>query len=258
MIDSHCHLYFDKFDKIRDELVNESRAAGVHTIVNIGIDIKSSLQAISLTEQYDGLYATAGIHPHDAQNVDRDYISKLKDICSHKKVVALGEIGLDFYRDISPRNAQEKVFKEQLKLASDLNMPIVLHTRESFDKTFEIIKEYASSLNGGIFHCFPGDIKQAMAVIELGFHISVGGVITFNNSSMADVAGEVPLKWLLLETDAPFLTPVPFRGKMNKSEYVKFVYEKLAELRNESFTEIEKQIDRNGQKLFKLVDVFGE
>ena len=159
MIDSHCHLYFDKFNKIRDELIAESREAGVHTIVNIGIDIKTSLEALDLADQYDGLYATAGIHPHDSQNVSPDYIIRLKDICSHQKIVALGEIGLDFYRDISPRNIQEKVFREQLELASNLNMPIVIHTRESFDKTFEIIKEYASSLHGGIFHCFSGDKK---------------------------------------------------------------------------------------------------
>ncbi len=257
MIDSHCHLYFDIFNDNRDQIVQETKDAGVETVINIGVDLESSNDAIKLTEKYDSFYATVGIHPSDSKKTPKNYLDKLKILSGHKKVVAIGEIGLDFYRDYSPRDIQEKVFREQLDLVTELKMPIVIHTRDSFDKTLSIVKEYSGRLYGGIFHCFSGDISDARKVIELGFHISVGGVVTYNKAGMADVARDVPLEWLLLETDAPFLTPVPFRGKTNCPEYVKYVYQKIAELKEMPLTEVEKIVDRNCQKLFKLVEVFG-
>ena len=173
-------------------------------------------------------------------------------------MVAIGEIGLDFYRDLSPRDTQKKVFRKLLELAVDLKMPIVIHTRDSFRETREIVKEYASSLVGGVFHCFPGSTNEAKEVIDMGFVISVGGVITFKNASMAKTAAETPLDKIMLETDAPFLAPMPYRGKTNQPAYVRFVRDKLAELKGTSPLDVEKTTDRTTQKLFGLVETFGD
>ncbi|KAA3635899.1 MAG: TatD family deoxyribonuclease [Calditrichaeota bacterium] len=258
MIDSHCHLNYIEKIGTTAELVQEALDGGVHTIINIGTDLKSCNESIALAEQFDSIFATVGVHPHDAKTVDDALLTQLKEFTAHKKVVAVGEIGLDYYRDLSPRDIQKKVFRQQLELAVETKLPIVIHTRESFDDTLEIVKDYAFDLPGGVFHCFPGDIKQAETVIDLGFVISVGGVITYKNASMADVAAYAPLDKIILETDAPYLTPTPYRGKTNRPLYVKYVYEHLATLKKISVSEVEKQVDRNVQKLFKLVETFGD
>ncbi len=258
MIDSHCHLNFPQFKDIQSKLINEALDAGVHTIINIGVDLESSAASIALAEKYDVIYATVGYHPHDARKVDDIIIEKLKEYASHPKVVAIGEIGLDFYRDKSPRNIQEKVFHKQIELAIDCKLPIVIHTRDAFRETIKIVNEYVSDLEGGVFHCFPGNIDEAYEVFEIGFLISVGGILTFKNSTMAQVAEEVSLNRIIIETDAPYLAPVPFRGKTNQPSYVKYVCEKLAELKNLPFEQVEKITDRNCQKLFKLVETFGD
>lgn len=258
MIDSHCHLYFDAFDGCRDRVVREAADAGVHTIVNIGIDIESSQKCIDLAERYDACYATVGIHPHDAARASREYLKTLRSLAAHAKVRAIGEIGLDFYRNLSPKPVQRRVFEEQLELAADLDMPIVIHTRESFDATLEIVRRYADRLPGGVFHCFPGDADDAERVIEIGFVISVGGVITYPNASMAATAAATPLDKIIVETDAPFLTPVPNRGKTNFPAYVALTCRKLAELKGVSFDEVEAVTDRTCRKLYRLVETFGD
>lgn len=257
MIDSHCHLDFDVFDNQRDKIVAEANEAGVHTIVNIGVDIPSSKRSIELAEQYDCIYATVGIHPHDARKVDGRTIDELRELARHPRVVAIGEIGLDYYRDMSPRNVQQRVFQEQLELACEVNLPVVIHTRESFEDSLRIVSGFVDRLPGGVFHCFPGDVREAEQVFDLGFVISVGGVITFKNSMMSRVAAEVPLDRILLETDAPYLTPVPHRGKTNYPAYIAHICQKLAELRGESEREVEKVTDRNVRKLFGLAETFG-
>jgi TatD DNase family protein len=258
MIDSHCHLYFDAFDNDRDTVIAEAARTGVHTIINIGIDLPSSQMCIDLARQYDHLYATVGIHPHDAAKAPRDYRDRLQALAAHRKVVAIGEIGLDYYRDLSPRDIQQRVFREQLELAVATRLPIVIHTRDSFGETLEIVREYAARLNGGVFHCFQGTPEDALVVIDLGFVISVGGIITYNKAGMAVTARETPLDKILLETDAPFLTPVPFRGKLNQPAHVRYVRDKLAELKGISPAEVEKVTDRTCQKLFGLVELFGD
>jgi TatD DNase family protein len=260
MIDSHCHLYFDSFDNNRDELIASAANAGVHTIINIGIDLESSRQALELAQNHEGLFATVGVHPHDARTMADEVFSKLSAMADHSKVVAIGEIGLDYYRDLSPRPLQKKVFAGQLELAVEKKLPVVIHTRDSFEDSIGIVAEYAADLPGGVFHCFPGTVDDAWRVFELGFIISVGGVITFGNNKrtlMAEVAAGVALDKLILETDAPFLTPAPFRGKQNQPEYVKYVYRKLAELKEIELDEVEKTVDRTCQKLFGLVELFG-
>lgn len=257
MIDSHCHLDFDKFDGRRDEALAEALAAGVHTVINIGVDLASSGRSVQLAEEHRMVYATVGVHPHDAKTLDAPALARLRELAEYEKVVAIGEIGLDFYRDLSPREVQRKAFRQQLDLAVETGLPVVIHTRESFRETVEIVREYAHRLQGGVFHCFPGEINEAHEVMDLGFVISVGGVITFGDTRMAKVAQAAPLDKVILETDAPFLTPAPFRGKTNFPAYVRYVYKRMAELKQMPLAEVERTVDRTVQKLFGLVETFG-
>ena len=258
MIDSHCHLDFKDFDGHREEVIQQALDNGVHTIINIGCDPESARRTVELADRHDCIYGAVGVHPHDARQYDEEVELLLRDLAGHEKIKAIGEIGLDFYRDLSPRDIQRKVFRKQLELAIELELPVVIHTRESFRDTVDIVKEYSSELKGGVFHCFPGTVDEANEVIAFGFHVSVGGVITFPNAKMARVAAEVPLDMIMLETDAPYLTPVPHRGKPNRPEYVKFVAEKMAELRQVPFSEIDRITDRTAQKFFGLVETFGD
>ncbi|MEW6412566.1 MAG: TatD family hydrolase [Candidatus Zixiibacteriota bacterium] len=258
MIDSHCHLNFIDHSGTPKELVDEATSVGVHTIVNIGTDLQSSTESLSLAKEFGSVYATVGVHPHDARKVNDTEYEKMRAMADEKKVVAIGEIGLDYYRDLSPRKIQRQVFQRFLQMAVETKLPVVIHTREAFEDTVAIVKEFAPDLRGGVFHSFPGDMTDAAEVLDLGFLIAVNGIITFKNSRMSELARVVPLEKIVLETDAPYLTPVPFRGKTNRPALVKHVYEKMAELKNMSFKEIEKTIDRTCQKLFSLVETLGE
>ncbi|MEW5995322.1 MAG: TatD family hydrolase [Candidatus Zixiibacteriota bacterium] len=258
MIDTHCHLDFKNYNGRREQLIAEAQAAGVHTIINIGVDPESSKRSVELAQTHDSVYATVGIHPHDAKKLGVSTLEELRRLAQRPKVVAIGEIGLDFYRTLSPRDVQRRAFRKQLELAIELRLPVVIHTRESLRETIDTVKEYAGRLAGGVFHCFPGDSGDASEVFPLGFVISVGGVITFKGSRMSQVAAEVPLEKLILETDSPYLTPVPYRGKENQPAYVRFVYKKLAELRRAPVAEVEKTVDRTAQKVFHLVETFGD
>ncbi len=256
MIDSHCHLDDRKYNGEVPQLVGEAKRAGVHTLVTIGTDLNTSENAVSIAHQFENVYATVGTHPHDARKFDDHVLNRFRELAkTEKKVRAIGEIGLDYYRDLSPRPIQKKVFEAQLQLAVEVGLPIVIHTRESFEDTYAITKEFSKDLKGGVFHCFPGTVDDAMRVFELGFVISVGGVITYPNSGMARTVAEVPLEKVLLETDAPYLTPVPHRGKINQPAYVAHVCQKLAEIRKMPVSEIEKITDRNSRKLFGLSEI---
>jgi TatD DNase family protein len=257
MIDSHCHLDSKVYKGTVPDLLMEARSAGVHTIVNIGADMPSSEASVKLAGEHDMLYATVGVHPHDATTLDDRALARLRQLATQPKVVAIGEIGLDYYRDLSPRPVQKDAFRRQLALAVSLKMPIVIHTRDSFEDTIEIVRDYASSLPGGVFHCFPGSTDDAMRVIELGFVISVGGVITYNKAGMAVVATEVPLDKVIIETDAPYLTPVPHRGTTNRPALVTLVAQKMAQLRGIPVSEVERRTDQNARKLYRLVETFG-
>ena len=258
MIDSHCHLDFDQFDGRRDEVLEAARTAGVHTVVNIGVDLASSIKSVQLAEQYDMVYASVGVHPHDARTLDDETHDRLEELIGHDKVIAVGEIGLDYYRDLSPRKVQRAAFRRQLELAVEHGLPVVIHTRKALDEAVEIMRDYAPRLTGGVFHCFEGDTDSVDGVFDLGLIISVGGVVTFKNSQMSRVAAAVPLEKMILETDAPFLTPVPFRGKTNSPAYVRYVYEKVAELKEIPVAEVERIVDRTCRKLFRLVETFGD
>lgn len=257
MIDSHCHLDFKDFNGHREEAIENALDSGVHTIINISCDPESARRTVELADKYDCIYGAVGVHPHDAAKYNDEVERLLRDLSGHEKVKAIGEIGLDFYRDLSPRDVQRRVFRKQLELAVELKLPVVIHTRESFRDTLDIVREYIPDLKGGVFHCFQGTVAEANEVIDLGFHVSVGGIITFPKAKMARVAAEVPLDKIMLETDAPYLTPVPYRGKRNQPAYVKYVAEKMADLRQMPYSEIEKITDRTTQKFFGLVETFG-
>lgn len=258
MIDSHCHLYFKQFNGHREETVRAAADAGVHTIVNIGVDLATSCQSIALAERFDCIYATVGVHPHDSKTLTDEVVSELADLSDHPDVRAIGEIGLDYYRDLSPRDIQRQAFRKQLELAIDKKLPVVIHTREAMRETIDIVRDYAIDLKGGVFHCFPGDARDAAEVISLGFVIGVGGTLTYKNSRMAAMAASTPLDKIILETDAPFLAPIPYRGKTNRPEYIPIIRDKLAELTGISRQDVEKTTDRTCRKLFELVEVFGD
>jgi len=257
MIDSHCHLNFNKFDGRRDELVAAASEAGVHTIVNIGIDLVTSRESIDLAERFDNVYATVGIHPHDSETFSDEALRQIREWTEHSRVRAVGEIGLDYYRDYAPRPTQQRAFQAQLELAGELRMPIVIHTRAAFRETVDMVRQHGSGIPGGIFHCFPGDERDAAEVVDMGFVIGVGGSITYKKSKMARTAAAMPLDKIVLETDAPFITPEPHRGKPNQPAYIAIIARKLAELQGVPIEEVEKLTDRTCQKIFGLVDVFG-
>jgi len=257
MIDSHCHLDFKDFDHNRIDIIETAVSAGIHTLINIGADLESSKRTAKLTEEHDCIYGTVGIHPHDAKTYNKNVENEIYRLLKKKRIIGIGEIGLDFYRDLSPRDIQKDVFRKQLEIAVEKNLPVVIHTRDSFEESVEIIKDYASDLPGGVFHCFPSTVDDAYKVINLGFHVGIGGIVTFPKAKMSEVAEAIPLEHILIETDCPYLAPVPFRGKQNQPAYVKYVAEKIAELKNINVAEVEKITDRNCQKLFRLVETFG-
>ena len=257
MIDSHCHLDFSDFNGDRDRIVADAAKAGVHTIINIGVDLATSRRSIELAERFDSIYATVGVHPHDAKKLTPQVLAELQQMADHPRVRAIREIGLDFYRDLSPRDTQRHVFRQQLELAVKTWLPVVIHTRESFEESVDIVRDFMPHLNGAVFHCFPGDVDDAFKVIDMGCIISVGGVVTYKKSRMAQVAAEVPLDNMMLETDAPYLTPHPFRGKRNEPAYVAHVCDKIAELRGVDPAEVDTTTDRVARKFFGLEETFG-
>ncbi len=257
MIDSHCHLESRQYDGIVDDVVARAREARISTMVNIGTDMPTSRESIALAERFEEIYATVGVHPHAAKEFDSASSTTLKELLQHPKVVALGEIGLDYYRDHSPRDIQRQVFRQQLEIAAENDTPVVIHVRESFADAFAIMSDYSDKLTNVVFHCFSEDVDTARKIFDLGWIISVGGVVTYKKAVMADVAKFAPLESMMLETDSPYLTPVPFRGKVNEPVHVRYVCDKVAGLKGLSPDEVERITDRTAQKFYRLVETFG-
>ena len=253
MIETHAHLDFPDFDGDREAAIERAQNAGVHTIINIGTDFDSCERILALAEQHDRLYAVLGIHPHDAKSWDGDRSGeRLKRLADHPKVVGIGEIGLDYFRNHSPRDQQKSVFIEQIAIARELNLPIVIHNRDAFDDLFAILLRERGYEVGGVMHCFSEGVEEAIKTIDLGFHLSVNGILTYKNSSMAAVGQSRRLDRLLLETDCPFLTPHPHRGKRNEPSYIPLVAECLAQLRECPVDEVIAATDNNATRLFRL------
>ncbi len=251
--DTHTHLDDKKFDEDREEVIERIQKSGVSLAVNIGADMESSKRSVELSEKYVFLYAAVGVHPCDTANMtDRD-LEELEELTKHEKVVAIGEIGLDYYWDDVDRETQKKWFRKQLLLAKKLDMPYIIHDREAHADTIEIIKEIGYT--NGVMHCFSGSVEMAEIMVKMGLYISIAGQVTFKNAQkVKEVAKAVPQDRLLIETDSPYLTPEPYRGKRNDSENVRFTCEKIAELRGMSTEELAKITLSNGKKFYRIGD----
>ncbi len=259
MIDSHCHLNDERFDSDRDEVINRAREKGVSLIINIGsgYGFEGNLKSIQIARENAGyIYATVGIHPHDAKLFNNDIERKLRKLIEENRdiIVGIGEIGLDYHYNFSDPVVQQEVFRKMLYLARDYDLPVVIHSREAGDDTFRILGEGKNNLRG-VMHCFSGDRDEALRYIEeLGFYISISGVVTFKNAlKTVEVVKAVPLEWLFAETDSPYLTPAPYRGKRNEPSFVEYVYRKIAEIKEENIENVERIIDSNINRLFSTL-----
>lgn len=250
-IDSHAHLFYPNFNEDFDDIIINAKNNHVEYILVPATNIVSCLQTIELTKKYTNLFGAVGIHPHDTKEWSDDIIDEIKTLSYNKNIVAIGEIGLDYYYDFSPKQIQIKAFRAQIELAIELNKPIVVHNREAENDILSIIKEYKDKNLKAQFHCFNGSLKDALELIELGHYISFTGNITFKKAdSLRNIVKEIPINKILLETDSPFMTPVPFRGKRNEPSFVRFVSKQLSELHNISEEEVGTITSNNFFELF--------
>lgn len=250
LIDSHCHLYMGSWSKNMDDVLARAQERGVGKIICPGIDIDSSWQSLTIAKNHANVFAAAGIHPHDASNAPADFINQLRDIFTQPKIVALGEIGLDYYRNISDAETQRKVFKKQLQLAKEMDLPVIIHNRNADADIIHLIQQVSPMR--GVAHCFTSDLTTAKIFLDMGFYISFAGNLTYKNSDLPEVAKEIPLDRLLIETDAPFMSPMPYRSKENEPSRVKYVADKLADCKGVSYETIELVTQNNTEKLFNL------
>jgi TatD DNase family protein len=251
-IDTHCHLDFENFDGDRESVVQRSIKNKIEAIITIGTSVETSIKAIELSKKFATVFAAVGIHPNDAANVNQKSVQKIYDISSNPKVVAIGEIGLDYYRKYTSEDVQKELFRTQLKIAREKELPVIIHNREAHADVYDILVQEKSSDLKGVLHSFDGDAHFLDSILSYNFYISFTGVITFKNTNFEEIIKRVPLENLLLETDSPFLTPVPFRGKRNEPSYVTYVAEKIAQIKEISVEELAKITSANARKLFKF------
>lgn len=253
IIDTHAHLNAPEFDEDREAVIARARENGVSTIVNIGFNRETIPTCLELAEKYEFIYAVVGWHPQDAKDMTDADLEWIEELTKHPKVVGIGEMGLDYYWDTSPRDVQAEVFRKQIRLARKLKLPIVIHNRDAHQDVIQILREEKAEEVGGIMHCFSGSWETAKLALDLNFYISFGGPVTFKNAKQPkEVAAKVPLDRLLVETDCPYLTPHPFRGKRNETGYVRYVAEEMANLRGVSLEEIAAITSENAKRLFRL------
>jgi TatD DNase family protein len=264
LVDSHCHLQDKKFKSDVDAVITRAREAGVTAMVTIGYDMASSRHGIEIADSYEDVYATIGVHPHDAKDVRQKDIDELAKMADSAKVVGIGEIGYDFYRNLSPREDQDRAFRTQLDLARELRVPVVIHSREADEATYQVIAEHESQALRdwpkdrplGIMHCYAGDLALALRYIELGFVISIAGTVTYPNADrLRAVAGGIPLRWMAVETDAPYLPPQAMRGKRNEPAYVMETAKFIAGLRGDTLAEVCDRTATTAAWLFGLGDI---
>ncbi|MFD1778958.1 TatD family hydrolase [Fredinandcohnia salidurans] len=253
LIDTHAHLNAIQYQEDLEEVIERAQSEGVEIIVVVGFDRETITRAIELADTYEFIYATVGWHPVDAIDMTDEDLKWIEELCSHPKVVALGEMGLDYYWDKSPKDIQKKVFRKQIALAKKVKLPIIIHNREATADIIEILEEEKASEVGGIMHCFTGSVEVAKQCMDMNFYMSFGGPVTFKNAKKPkEVAAEIPLDRLLIETDCPYLTPHPFRGKRNEPSYVKYVAEQIAELKGVTFEEIAQKTSDNAKRFFGI------
>ncbi|GAF22119.1 MULTISPECIES: TatD family hydrolase [Shouchella] len=253
LIDTHVHLNADQFEDDVNETILRAREAGVKEMVVVGFDEKTINRAMELIEKDDHIYAAIGWHPVDAVDMTDDHLSWIEELSKHPKVVALGEMGLDYYWDKSPKEVQKDVFRKQIALAKKVKLPIIIHNRDADQDVVDLLEEEQAKEVGGVMHCFGGSVETAERCIKNNFYIGLGGPVTFKNAKRPkEVAKQIPLNRLVVETDAPFLAPHPYRGKRNEPAYVKRVAEDIADIREMSFEELCQKTTENAKKLFGL------
>ncbi len=252
IFESHAHYDAHQFDEDRDELLRSMQENGVGTIINVAASWKSIEEVPELAEKYPFIYAALGLHPDEVGDLNEERFAILKEKCKSDKVVAVGEIGLDYYWDNESHDVQKKWFIRQLDLARELDLPVIIHSRDAAEDTMFIMKEHAKGLRG-VIHCFSGSKEMALEYVKMGFYIGVGGVVTFQNGKkLKEVVQTVPLERILLETDCPYLAPVPYRGKRNSSLYIPYIAEAIAELKGVAYEEVVAQTERNAKELFDI------
>jgi len=256
-IDSHAHLNFEAFDADRTAVIQRAIEAGVEKIVVPSVEVESSARAVELAETYPPLYAAVGVHPQDAEKFLEDQIPRFLQWAKHPKVVAIGELGLDFYREYNPRKLQIQVFERFVSLAKETSLPVIIHNRSADTDVLAVLSRAEFSTVTGVFHCFSSDLAYAKKVLNLGYFLSFTGIVTFKNSNARDVLRELPLDRLLIETDAPLLAPVPHRGKRNEPAYVRFIAQEFARVKGLALEEVAKVTTQNALRLFpKLKNAF--
>jgi TatD DNase family protein len=256
LFDTHTHLDDARYNDDREAMIARAREAGVEAFLTIGCDLGTSQAAVALADQYPFVYASVGVHPHEVKHIQDGWYDELRHLAKHNNVVAFGEIGLDYhYNHSSPKDQRER-FREQIQLARELKLPMIIHTRESQEDTITILKEERASEIGGVFHCFSGDTWLAKEALDLGFYLSFSGILTFQNAAaLREIAKQTPLERVLIETDCPYLTPVPYRGKRNEPAYVFQVAQQLAAIHGPalSLEQISRQTSDTAKRLFKIV-----
>jgi len=254
LIDSHAHIYGDEFATDFGAMLERAATSGVKTIITVGADLESSSAAVQLAERHDNIWCAVGIHPHDASGVVEDTYRQIATLAQgSSKVVAIGEIGLDFYRDRSPRDVQEKVFRRFIGMARDLSLPIIVHDRDAHERIMTILREERADTVGGVLHCFSGDLEMAHQCIDMGFYISIPGTVTYPNSQVLhEVVKGIKIEQMLVETDCPYLTPVPYRGKRNEPAFVRYAAEKVAELKGLTLGDVARITSLNSERLFRI------
>ncbi len=252
-MDTHAHLDIEEYDEDREEVIRRARDAGVRFIINASFDLPSSERSVKLAKQHPFIYALVGVHPHDAEDVPENYLTRLGELAGSPGVVAIGEIGLDYYRDLSPRQVQQKVFREQLALCRHLDFPVVIHDRDAHGDLIDILKKDGIGNRGGVLHCYSGSWEMAKLCIAMGFYISIAGPVTFPNASkLKDIAGKIPLERLLTETDCPYLAPQARRGKRNEPAYVRYVVDEIALLRGMEPDDLAAAVLENAKAVFNV------
>jgi TatD DNase family protein len=250
LIDSHCHLYLEEFQQDLDEVINRAKAIGVGRFYLPAVDSTTTGSMLQLEEQYPGVcISMMGLHPCSVKENYKTEMDLVNDWLSKRKFAAIGEIGLDLYWDKTFIKEQYEVFHEQIALAIKYSLPIVIHTRDAMQETIDVVKQYKGKISG-IFHCFGGSLEEAKQIIDLGFYMGIGGVVTYKKSGLDEVIKQIDLKHIVLETDAPYLTPVPFRGKRNESSYLEYIQEKIAEVKNITKEEVAAATSNNALKIF--------
>lgn len=252
IIDTHAHYDDEQFDADRESLLGEMEAGGIGLIINAGSTIASWDKIIKLTEEYPFVYGAVGVHPDEAGTLDEKQFGRMKELLVREKIVAVGEIGLDYYWDRESHDLQKKWFIRQLELAREKNMPVIIHSREAAADTFQIMKQHAQGMKA-VIHCYSYSAEMAAEYVKMGYYIGVGGVVTFKNAKkLKQVVKEIPLENIVLETDCPYLAPVPFRGKRNSSLYLMYVAEEIAEIKDVAVEKVIRQTEENSRNLYDL------